>query len=333
MRLFTFSLLFFASVLILVPRAEAVLAFEITPQEIDRIVVIGLEAQVQLQGQANAQKLRVTGIGETTEAGQFTLERKDRTLFIKMQEYSDKREWKEALSKPIGKRKILDFVGAPVPVEIQLRDGIVNAQRWSKEIKVALVKGKVVSVGGSATLAIQIQNGNASVQDQSSKVSVDIYKGNLDVKNLQGDLDGSVFAGSLTVDKSKGFLQITTAQSTAKILQSSGTLQFENVKGALITQQFVGRVDGTTGEGNVNIGILSDTDVHVKSQTGRVIIQTTPGSGAMLNLSTAEGEIVAPNEIKVNRTATEKTVRGRLRGGEQKGSIVVRSQEGNINIK
>ncbi|RYD63366.1 MAG: hypothetical protein EOP84_33715, partial [Verrucomicrobiaceae bacterium] len=145
------------------PKAQAVLAFEVAPQDVDRIVVIGLEAQVQLQGQPNAQKLRVTGISETNEAGQFILDRKDRTLFIKMQEYSDKREWKDALAaKPAAKRRILDFAGAPVPVEVQLRDGIVNSQRWTKDVKIALVKGKVMSAGGSAALTVQIQNGNVT---------------------------------------------------------------------------------------------------------------------------------------------------------------------------
>jgi hypothetical protein len=327
------SFLSIFSGLVFASRAHAVLAFEITPQEVDRIVVVGLEAQVQLQGMPGAAKLRVTGLGETSEAGQFVLERKDRTLWIKMQEYSDKKDWKEALAKPFGKRKIIDFTGAAVPVEVQLRDGIVNAQKWSREIRVALVKGKVISAGGTAALSLQIQNGQAVIQDQTSKVTANIYKGVLDIKNLQGDLDGSVFSGALQVEKSRGFLQINTAQSTAKIIECAGTLQFENLKGAVITQKFAGRVDGQTTEGGVSLGILADTDVHVKSQTGRVSVLTAAGSGALLNLTTAEGEIIAPSEVKVNRTATEKTVRGRLRGGEQKGSIVVRSQEGNITIK
>jgi hypothetical protein len=322
----------FAIIMMIGPQAKAVLAFEVSPQDVDRIVVVGLEAHVTLTGQANAQKLRVVGIDETAEPGQYSVDKKDRTVYIKMQEYSDKKEWKEALSKPT-KKKMIEFVGSSVPVEIQVREGQVNSQKWTKEVKIALVKGKVISNGGTASLSIQIHNGDATVSDQSSKVIADIYKGQLVIKNLQGDLEGSVFSGGMNVEKSKGFLQINTSLATAKVLQSSGTLQFENTKGTVITQQFAGRVDGQTADGAVSIGILPDTDVHVKSVTGRVSVLTTPGSGAFLSLTTAEGEITAPNEVKVNRSATEKTVRGRLRGGEQKGSIVVRSQEGNIVVK
>lgn len=312
--------------------AQAILAFEVAPQDIERIVVVGLGAQVQLTGQPAATKLRVTGIDEANEPGQFALERKDRVLFIKMQEYSDKKEWKEALVKA-PKNKPIEFIGAPVPVEIQLREGQVNSHKWSKELKISLGKGKVTSVGGSASLSIQLQNGDASVQDQSAKLVADVYKGNLNVRNLQGDLEGSVFSGTMNIEKSKGFMLVTTTQATAKVLQSSGTLQFENVKGSLVTQQFKGRVDGQTGVGSVSLGILPDTDVHLKSQSGRVSVQTAPGSGAMLNLVSAEGDIQVPGELRVQRSATEKSVRGRMRGKVQKGSIMVRSQEGNILVK
>lgn len=322
----------FASMFARSEQTKAAMAFEVAPQDVERIVVVGLEAQVTLNGQPNAAKLRVSGIDDTSEPGQFALERKDRVLFIKMQEYSDKKEWKEALSKA-PKRKVLDFTGASVPVEIQLREGSVNSQKWSKELKVSLVKGRVTALGGTASLSVQLQTGDALIQDQSSKVVADLYKGNLTVKNLQGDLEGSVFSGAMTIEKSKGVLSINTTQSTAKVLQSSGTLQFENGKGSVMTQQFAGRVDGQTTEGAVSLGILPDTDVHVKSNTGRVSVSTVAGSGAMLNLLSTEGEITVPSELKVNRTATEKSVRGRLRGGEQKGSIVVRSQEGNIVVK
>lgn len=312
--------------------ASALLAFEVAPHDVERIVVIGLGAQVQLTSQPTAPKLRVTGLDDTTEEGQFALERKDRVLFIKMQEYSDKREWIEALGRA-PKKKLIEFIGPAVPVEIQLREGQVTSQKWDKELRIAIGKGKVTSQGGAALLFAQLQNGDVAVQDHQGKLVADVYKGNLTVRNLQGDLEGSVFSGVMTVEKSKGFLLVNTAQAAAKVLQSSGTLQFENGKGSLMTQQFRGRVDGQTGEGTVTLGILPDTDVHLKSQQGRVSVQTTPGSGAFLNLVSAEGDIQVPGELRVQRSATERSVRGRLRGKEQKGTIVIRSQEGNILVK
>jgi hypothetical protein len=50
-------------------------------------------------------------------------------------------------------------------------------------------------------------------------------------------------------------------------------------------------------------------------------------------LFTVDGEIFVPKELKVNRLSSEKSVRGRLRGEAQRGSIVVRSQEATILVK
>lgn len=306
-------------------------AFDISTQDIDHIVVVGLDAQVQLQGQANAAKLRVTGIDETSEPGQWGFEKHDRVLFVRMQEYPDKKEWKDALAKP--RRKVLEFVGQPVSMDIQLREGLVTAQHWSKDLKVDLVKGKATAVNGSGALNLQVQSGDVAIQDQSAKTTVDIYKGLLSVKNLQADLDGSLFSGSMNIEKSHGFLSLNTNQGQAKIVQSSGTLQFENGKGVVIAQNFSGRIDGQTLEGNVNLGVLADSDVHVKSTSGRVTVQTPANSGASVNVLTNDGEIVVPKELNVTRGATEKTAKGRLHGAEPKGSVFVRSQEGTIVIK
>jgi hypothetical protein len=312
--------------------ALAVLGFEVAPQEVEKIVVVGLEAQVQMNGVAGAAKLKVSGIDETSEPGHFTLEKHDRVLYIRMQEFGDKREWKAALAQPKAKR-ILEFSGASVPVEIQLREGQVLAQNWSRELRVAVIKGKFSSHAGTGPLAVQLQRGDVVIQQQTSKVSVDVYRGQVTVKDFEGDLEASVFSGGLLVENAKGVLNTNTTQASAKIVEGSGTLQFETLKGVVIAQKFSGRVDGQTTEANVNIGILPETDVHIKSGSGRVTIQTVAGSGAAVNLLTAEGEIVVPNEVPTAKTATEKTARGRLRGTEAKGNLVVRSREGTIVIK
>lgn len=311
--------------------AHATMSFEVPSQDVDRIIVVGLEAQVQLVGQANASKLKVTGLDDTADPGQWGFEKHDRVLFVRMQEYLDKKDAKDALGK--SRRKVLEFIGGPVSMDIQLREGQVNIQHWSKDLKIDIVKGKITSVGSSGPLSLQVQSGDIAIQDQSAKVTADIYKGLLTVKDLQGDLEGSLFSGSTSIEKSKGFLSLNTTQGQAKVVQSSGTLQFENGKAVVIAQNFAGRIDGQTQEGNVNLGVLADSDVHVKSTNGRVTVQTPPGSGAAVNLLTNEGEIVVPSELKVTRGATEKTARGRLRGTEQKASVFVRSQEGTIVVK
>jgi hypothetical protein len=114
---------------------------------------------------------------------------------------------------------------------------------------------------------------------------------------------------------------------------SAGTFKFELGKASLNSQNFSGRVEGQTQEGPVNILMSADGEVNVKSQSARVTVQTPKASGAWLSLSTTDGDISGPSYIKVNREAGQKNLRGRLNGDVQKGSIIVRSQEGAIIIR
>ena len=98
-------------------------------------------------------------------------------------------------------------------------------------------------------------------------------------------------------------------------------------------QAFQGRLEGQNQEGTVTIQMAMDSEVDVKAKAGKVNITPPAASGASVNLFTVDGEIFVPKELKVNRLSSEKSVRGRLRGEAQRGSIVVRSQEATILVK
>ncbi len=312
--------------------------YDIPQVENNRIVISGLSAQVQLIAQPGATQLRISGIEGvadkmSSQPGHFIIVRKDNIIEIKMNDFDGKKEWKEALAKSISLQKKIEISGPSLPVEIQLRDGSVSLQKWSREARVSLVNGRINSQNGTAALQIHAQKADVVVGDHTGKVSVDLYSGNSTFKNIQGDIDLQQFSGGVSLDKTKGFVNYGTFSATAKMNSVSGSMQFENGKGVMSLSAFQGRLDGQSNEGAVSVAILADTDVNLKAKTARITVSTPPGSGAALNLMTVDGEIVVPKEVRVNRTGSEKNVRGRLRGDAQKGSIVVSSQEGSIIVK
>lgn len=245
---------------------------------------------------------------------------------------------KEALSKEnfgqfSPKKRIIEIQGPALPLEVHLFDGQVSVQKWNKETLLHVQKGRIVLRDSSGTAKIYSQSGEIQVLSHQGRVEVDTYKGNVIVRELTGDMDLENFSGETTVDKGKGFISINQGQGSAKVLASSGTLQFELVKGILNSQNFSGRVEGQTLEGPVNIQLANDGEVNVKSQSGRVTIQSLASSGAALNLTTVDGDILGPNYLKVSRDGSQKSLRGRLKGDNQKGSIVVRTQDGAIVLK
>lgn len=306
-------------------------SFEIPVVDGDRLVLVGLEAQVQVVGQAGS-TLKVSGIEESSAEGDFVVSKKNNIIEVKMNEYAGKRSWLNILSRSPQMKKI-EISGASIPAEISLRHGSVVAQKWNTDFKVSVTQGRVSSLSGAGFLQVYVQKGDVNIQDHSGKIEVDSYNSTLALKNIQGDIDADLFSGQAQIEKIRGFLSLTTQQANSKVNQGSGTIQFENGKGSLNVQVFQGRVEGKNQEGSVNIMMPLESETDIKTRSGKVSVQLPQGSGALLNLATTEGEIVAPVELKVNKSGSEKSLRGRLRGDAQKGSVFVRSQDGIISVK
>lgn len=241
---------------------------------------------------------------------------------------------KEKFARPIsGNKRTIEIQGPSLPLEVHLLEGQIQLSKWSREALLHVQKGRIVSREGSGSLSVHSQTGEIQISDHQGPVNVDTYKASLAIRNLTGDADVENFAGETLLDKARGFLSLSQGPGNGKVLGSGGTLQFEVTKGLLNVQAFQGRVEGQTQEGPINLTLAPEGEVNIRSQSARVSVQAPPQSGASLNLTSAEGEIVAPNYLRVNRDGSQKTLRGRLKGESMKGSVVIRSQEGSIVIR
>ncbi len=324
-------IIFFSFTILLAFSVQAA-TFETPVKEGDRLVVKGLEAQVVLSGVSTSGNLKISGLEDSKSAGLYTVRRNKNIIEVSMNEFDGKRSWLNILSKP-GSAKKIEISGLSIPTEIQLRGGSVQAQKWTKDLKVSLTQGKVTSLNGNGMYQVYVQKGDVNIQEHNGKVSVDGYSGNCALRNIQGDVEVSWFSGQLGMEKIIGFVSLSVQQATAKLNQGSGSVQFETGKGNLVLQGFQGRIEGSSQEGSVSVTMPLDSEVDIKSKTGRVTIQLPGDSGAQVNLFMADGEIKVPGELRVARAGNEKIVRGKLRGNAQRTSVFVRSQEGSIILK
>ncbi|HRO67626.1 MAG TPA: DUF4097 family beta strand repeat-containing protein, partial [Pseudobdellovibrionaceae bacterium] len=295
----------------------------------DKIILKGMNAQVSYSVQPGTPSVRVNGL---EEAG-WTWEKSENRIHLLGPQADSRRGLEEQLRTP-GKRAVVEIVGASAPVEIHLRDGVVNLNKGSHEATVTLRNGKVTALGRSGSLKAQVMKGEVFVSDGSGRVDIDVYQGQLTLRNLSPvEGEAYLFGGQLLVDTVKGTLAVTTSESTAKVQKFNGTLVVENGKGAWTGTALQGRVEGSSAEGSISLQLIGETDVSFKAQSGRVSVQLPKASGASLNLQTREGEISVPSEVRVNRGHLEKSVRGRLRGEAGRFNVMVRSQEGGIVVR
>lgn len=321
------------SINVLMPSAFAG-AFSVPVNEGDQLVIRGVEAQVQLIPALGAKALKVNGIEGNTGEGAYLLTKKGNIIEIHMNGFDGKKAWMSALARGGGQLRKIEVSSPSLPVDVQLRNGSITAQKWIKDIRVSLSQGGRISlIGGVGALNLYTHKGEVNVQDHSGIVRADSYSGHMTLKNIQGNIDASLFSGPLVVEKSQGFCALSSRVGPVKVAQSSGTLSFENGKGVLSILGFAGRIDGQNQDGSVVVQMALDSEVDIKSKTGRIQITAPASSGSSVNLTTVDGDIFVPNELRVNKLSSEKNVRGRLRGDSQRGSILVRSQEGSIVVK
>jgi DUF4097 and DUF4098 domain-containing protein YvlB len=302
---------------------------EVPLEGLQRLVLKGWDAQVTFTG-TPSKNLRISGVDDVLTPGLYIVEKKGGVLEVHMNEWTSKVDWKEQALKK--QRKVLEISGGALPIDVYLKEGVVQLTRWSKEARVTMAQGKVASADAQGPLDINLHNGDINIQQHSGKLKVEQYQGNITIRQFQGDLDLVAFGSPVLIEKSKGLMNLNTQNSPTRVVQSSGTLQLENGRGVINIQQFQGRLEGSTQEGSITATVQADSEVHLRSQSGRVQLQLPPASGAALNLLSQEGDIYVPNG-KVNRSATERSFRGRLSGDTQKVSVTVRTQEAPIVIK
>lgn len=299
---------------------------EIPVRGSEKILISVPEAVVNVQA-TNARTLKINLVDGANE--DYVVQNQSGLIRIAPKEPLQK----ENFARVTPKRRLIEIQGPSVPLEVHSFEGQIQLNKWAKESLLQLQKGRIISREGQGTLVAHSQSGEIQVLDHQGRVEVDSYKSGVVVRNLTGDADIENFAGETTVDKARGFLSLNQGQGTTKVTGSGGTLQFEVTKGSMNVQGFQGRVEGQSLEGPVTVAMASETDVNLRSQNGRITVQTSPNSGTFLNLANSEGDIQVPSYLRVNRDGGQKTLKGRLKGESSKGSIVVRSQEGLILIR
>lgn len=304
--------------------------FEVKVQPGDRLVIRGLDAQVQFTGQPASDVVRVKGAQTTASQGAYVLSKSGNTIEIKIADLGSKRAWKQALTQGTPVR--LEISGKPIPTEVNLYKGALALKGWG-DLKLAATQGRFQSQEGRGHLEVFLQSGETQILKHVGAVTVDSYQGKVTVQNHKGDVDARLFSGQLLLENVQGFIKTSTQSANSQIHSSTGAIQFDNGTGTMSVQPLNGRMEGQTREGALDIKMALDSEVDVRSQSGKVTVQSPANSGASVRLISVDGEIFPPKELKVVRQSAERTARGKLRGDAQRGSVFVRSQDGAIVLK
>lgn len=225
----------------------------------------------------------------------------------------------------------MDVIVPAIAVDLHLTEGQVQITKWQKPLLIDLQNGRVNAKDNRATLWIQLAQGQVSVSEHVGHLRLDVFRADSVLTSLQGNLDFSGHQGDLRVDKASGNLQLQLYQGGVDIKNSGGSLQYQIGKASMLVSTFKGRVEGHSDEGNVNLGLASETEVAIKSGTGRVTLDSK-NSGSLLVLRAEEGEITGMKNLRAGKDRGAQVLRGRLTGSGG-GRVEVVAAKGNIFVK
>lgn len=267
--------------------------------------------------------LRVSGVSEEKGEPAWQINRSGNTFRLVGNEAQNKKN-------PV---RTVTVEGPAMNLSVALHEGAIELNNWTSPAKIVLAQGKLSVSNQKAPLMISMQKGDLVLQSIQAATKLDLFNVSANLKEINGDLDWSQQLGSASIDHHQGILNFNSFAANFKSISGQGTIVFEAAKGSVSVYQFSGRIEGQTNEASSNLQLLADSELNLKSNAGKVSIQTPAQSGALLNLLSDEGEIYVPNEVTVRKGSVDKSVKGRLRGGSQKLSLFVRTQSGSITVK
>ncbi|MCB0364857.1 MAG: DUF4097 family beta strand repeat protein [Bdellovibrionaceae bacterium] len=318
------------------------LAMEV--QKGDRLVIQGFEGRVKLVGNnRNNAKDIVINLKQDNPANMsaegkavldewlFSLQRKGEVIEVAIRSPQSKQVWSKLLMSGGMPQFYMEISAPPIPAEVTWRKGTVSIENWNDTLSVHVLEGETRVVGGKGEAQVVHQDGTLVLSGREGNVSVESFKGTLTVAKVKGKLDVENFSGTSRISDVDGQLNVTSTSGTMKISDSKGRLDFHNLRANLVIDDFSGELRGRNGAGSVSASVKGEADVRIHSKEGGVSLRL-PNSAARVNLGTAEGNMALPNYLHVSRLPNLRWVRGRLRG-DVKGSVYVRTNEGNIRLR
>lgn len=313
-------------------------------REGDRLVISGIKAKIRLKAAADgvAGTLRASkhladkAAGEAVERFEsltFGIRREGQTVIVEEKGPDSKQAWEAWLKPSVHPELILEIAAAPVAVEVNVREGLIEVQNWSQSILASLVSGQIKTKATEGLLRLQTQAGSVDITDHKGSAEIDSFNAKLSVKNFEGSLDLTNFAGESFLSEIDGRVEMLAHAGPTNIAKSSGSFEFSNGRGAVNLSSFDGQVRGKTDQGAVVLGLEGEAEVDVDSEQGNVAVRLPANSGAALQLRSEGGGIVAPEDIRTTLTSTHQAASGRLGGDGPKGVVAVRSKSGAIRVR
>lgn len=315
------------------------LSVEVKPE--DRYLVRGFKGKISISAQ-KSDRLTVTlkqvqpsqissDMKEVVDEWLFSVQKRENIIEVLVRSPHSKASWEKTLQNQVMPSFEMQISGPPKALDLALRDGTLKIDNWSAPLKIYAQKGSVTINGGEGELTLGIQEGQVNLNARKGSTSIDSYAAKISSRSGEGGLRVVNFSGNTNIEAHQGAVDLNGYQGEFDVSKGRGRVDFDVDRSTVKINGRSGDIRGQSGQGALIATTSGQAEVRVTTKEGNVSLNMA-GSGAQVNIGTEEGQIYAPNYLRLSRLPTMKLMQGRLRGKES-GQVYVRSESGSIRLR
>jgi DUF4097 and DUF4098 domain-containing protein YvlB len=146
-----------------------------------------------------------------------------------------------------------------------------------------------IRVPADSSLAVKAASADLRAVGRFRQADVDLQSGDAYVQDLTGDGTLRTASGDLTVSTAGGSLRVKSSSGDLRIGDVVGDVSVQTASGDITVRSAAASLRAETASGDIEVGVVRQGRTQVKSASGDVQVGVAAGTGVWLDVSTASG--------------------------------------------
>lgn len=218
--------------------------------------------------------------------------------------------------KPANADEIVEQVIDSPPISLsdgRLRVGYFEDRSLGKKVSISYE----IVVPADTEVVADTGSGSVQVVDIAAPVNADTGSGSIELRNIGGPVKADTGSGSIRADGVAGEFHADTGSGSVYLLQTApGDVHVDTGSGSAELHGVAGAVNVDTGSGRISVeGRQEGGRWKLDAGSGSIYVKLPDDAAFTLDARTRTGSIDVDHPVEITGTASEKRLRGNVRGG------------------
>jgi hypothetical protein len=188
----------------------------------------------------------------------------------------------------------------------------------------------IIKVPRNLRITGTTSGGSLSASNINNEINLKTSGGIIELHNIKGNVTARTSGGIIRADHLAGKINLHTSGGSIHVADINGELDASTSGGNIDLTKASGKINARTSAGNITAVFTGLTDnVRLRTSAGNIHIKIPSKAGVNLDLNATR--IHVNDNMAVDGTVSQGTVRGKLNGGG-KATITANTSIGNVTV-